>query len=83
MEAKSVDFVNTFAMANQSGKIAGVVSKNYPSICQAYFLKGFPEAVAKGLGIGQLLADVGQGKEDDLEDFLIVSLIVEIPAQAF
>jgi N-carbamoylputrescine amidase len=41
LEAKSGHFLNTFAMADPSGKIAGVVRKKYPSMWEAYFFKGF------------------------------------------
>jgi N-carbamoylputrescine amidase len=40
LEAKNGHFVNTFAMADPSGKIAGVVRKRYSSMWEAYFFKG-------------------------------------------
>lgn len=40
LEAKNGHFVNTFALAEPGGKIAGVVRKRHPSIWEAYFFKG-------------------------------------------
>jgi N-carbamoylputrescine amidase len=40
LEAKDGHFLNTFALADPSGRIAGVCYKRYPSMWEAYFFKG-------------------------------------------
>lgn len=40
LEARNGHFVNTFALAAPSGKIAGAVRKRSPSMWEAYFFKG-------------------------------------------
>jgi N-carbamoylputrescine amidase len=40
LEARGGDFLNTFALAEPCGKIAGVVRKRSPSMWEAYFFKG-------------------------------------------
>jgi N-carbamoylputrescine amidase len=40
LEARNGHFVNTFALAEPSGKIVGAVRKHNPSIWEAYFFKG-------------------------------------------
>lgn len=40
LEARSGHFLNTFALAEPSGKIAGAVRKRNPSMWEAYFFKG-------------------------------------------
>lgn len=40
LEARNGHFVNTFVMADPSGKIVGVVRKRYPSMWEAYYFKG-------------------------------------------
>ena len=40
LEARNGHFLNTFAMAEPSGKIVGAVRKRNPSIWEAYFFKG-------------------------------------------
>lgn len=42
LEASKGHFLNTFAMADPSGKIIGVVRKRFPSMWEAYFFKGLP-----------------------------------------
>jgi len=42
LEASKGHFLNTFAVANPSGKMAGIVRKRYPSMWEAYFFKGLP-----------------------------------------
>ena len=41
LEVNKGHFLNTFAFAEPSGKIIGVVRKRYPSMWEAYFFKGF------------------------------------------
>jgi N-carbamoylputrescine amidase len=41
LESKGGHFLNTFVLADPSGKIAGVVRKRYPSMWEAWFFKGF------------------------------------------
>ena len=40
LEARNGHFLNTFALAEPGGKIAGVVRKRSPSMWEAYFFKG-------------------------------------------
>ncbi len=40
LEAKNGHFLNTFALAEPAGKIAGAVRKRNPSMWEAYFFKG-------------------------------------------
>jgi N-carbamoylputrescine amidase len=40
LEARNGHFLNTFALAESSGKIVGAVRKRNPSIWEAYFFKG-------------------------------------------
>ena len=41
LEAKDGQFLNTFAMTDPSGTIAGIVRKRYPSMWEAYFFRGW------------------------------------------
>jgi len=57
LEAKGGHFLNTFALAEPSGKIVGSVSKRHPSMWEAYFFKGssgpqFIETEIGRIGVG-------------------------------
>jgi N-carbamoylputrescine amidase len=71
LEAKNGHFVNTFVMANPSGKIAGVVRKRFPSMWEAYYFKG----VAKEHIFETELGRVGVGICFDNHTFKVASLV--------
>jgi N-carbamoylputrescine amidase len=71
LEAKNGHFVNTFAMSNPSGKIAGVVRKRYPSMWEAYYFKGTDEAHIFETEFGK----VGVGICFDNHTYKVASLI--------
>jgi len=57
LEVKDGHFLNTFVLAEPSGKIAGAVHKRHPSLWEAYFFKGscgqqFVETEIGRIGVG-------------------------------
>lgn len=57
LEAKNGHFLNTFALAEPSGNIAGAVRKRHPSLWEAYFFRGscgpqFIETEIGRIGVG-------------------------------
>ena len=71
LEAKNGHFLNTFALAAPSGKIAGMVRKRNPSIWEAYFFKGekmapYVDTTWDGLGLV----------------FVLIIILSKLPAQS-
>ncbi len=52
MECDGSDFWNTFALSSPAGRIVGTVRKQFPSIWEAYFFRGFhgPQCIDTELG---------------------------------
>jgi N-carbamoylputrescine amidase len=71
LEARNGHFLNTFAFAGPSGKIAGIVRKRYPSMWEAYFFKGFEGDHVFETDFGR----VGVGICFDNDTYKVASLI--------
>ena len=77
LEAKDCHFLNTFALAEPSGKIVGAVRKRNPSIWEAYFFRGergnpYLDTDLGRIGVGicfdnhtyEVASDIARGKID-------------------
>ncbi|HLF34024.1 MAG TPA: carbon-nitrogen hydrolase family protein [Cyclobacteriaceae bacterium] len=73
LESINGHFVNTFALAEPPGKIAGVVRKRFPSMWEAYFFRGEvgPHFIDTGLG------RIGVGICFDNHTFHVASAIMD------